>query len=56
MISLSKTLAKLFGALFDLLVGLYRNTDYLALNACPSSERLFSIYRDYIENKITSSF
>jgi hypothetical protein len=35
---------------------LYRNTEYLALKACPSSECLFSIYRDYIEYKITSNF
>jgi hypothetical protein len=34
----------------------YKIIDYLALNACSSSERLFNIYRDYIEYKITSNF
>jgi hypothetical protein len=34
----------------------YKKIDYLALNACTSSERLFNIYRDYIEYKITSNF
>jgi len=33
-----------------------RNSDYLAFQACSSSECLFIIYRDYTEYKISPIF
>jgi len=38
------------------LKGIIETQNILAFKACTSSERLFSIYRDYIEYKITSNF
>jgi hypothetical protein len=41
---------------FGVVLG-FRNTDYLALNACSSRERLFNIYRntDYLALNACSS-